>query len=62
MLADTVLATTFRFERETKNTVRFEEIENDEAPVIGSLYLQKHAHKRIGSPQKITVRIEAADS
>lgn len=49
----------FEMSKETKNTVRFEEVEGNEAPIIGSLYLQKHAFKRLGSPQRLKVRIEA---
>lgn len=49
----------FEFERDTKNTVRFQEVEGDEAPVIGTLYLQKHAYKKLGSPKRVKVRIEA---
>ena len=50
----------FEFERETKNTVRLQEVETDEAPVVGTLYLQKHAYKKLGSPKRLKVRIEAA--
>ena len=37
-----------RKERETKNTIRFEELENEEGnpPLIGTLYVQKWALKR----------------
>lgn len=51
----------FEFERETKNTVRLAEVEGDEAPAIGSLYLQKHAYKKLGSPRRLKVKIEAGD-
>lgn len=48
-------------ERETKNTVRYEEVESEsgEPPVIGTLYVQKWALKRLGSPEQIRVTIEA---
>ena len=48
-------------ERETKNTVRYEEVESEsgEPPVIGTLYVQKWALKRLGSPEQIRVKIEA---
>ncbi len=49
------------FEKETKNTVRLQEVETDEAPVVGTLYIQKHAFKKLGSPQRLKVRIEAGN-
>jgi hypothetical protein len=51
----------FRRERETKNTIRFEEVESEsgDPPVIGSLYLQKWAVKRLGDPQKLKVMVDA---
>lgn len=51
----------FQRERETKNTIRFEEVESQsgEPPVVGSLYLQKWAVKRLGDPQKIRVTVDA---
>ena len=51
----------FRRERETKNTIRFEEVESEsgDPPVIGSLYLQKWAVKRLGDPQKLKVTVDA---
>jgi hypothetical protein len=54
---------TLRFtrEKETKNTVRFEEnVAEGKPPVIGSLYVQKWA---VGSEESIDVTIgPAADS
>lgn len=48
-------------EKETKNTVKFEEDENDLGHlVIRSLYINKKEHKDIGAPKKITVTIDAA--
>jgi hypothetical protein len=47
-------------ERETKNTIRYAEIEGDKPPIIGTLYLQKFAVKRLEDPGKIRVTIEAA--
>lgn len=52
-------------ERETKNTVRFAEDEAGQpadhpgTPTVGTLYLQKAAHAKLGSPKQITVTIEA---
>jgi hypothetical protein len=48
---------TFEQEKETKNTVRFQEVVIDgEQPVIGPLYIQKHA---LGSepPKTVTVTV-----
>ena len=38
----------FYFEKETKNTIRFQEDVSDGAPVIGSLYVQKDYLDDIG--------------
>lgn len=51
----------FEYERETKNTVRLTEVETDEAPAVGTLYLQKHAYKKLGSPKRLKVQIEAGN-
>jgi hypothetical protein len=48
--------------KETKNTVRFEEPENDEPAVVGTLYLQKWAFHRLDDPETITVTIKGAGS
>ena len=50
---------TFAMERETKNTVRYQEQTAGEPPVVGTLYVQRWA---LGSPipQRLTVTIEAA--
>ena len=52
----------FVTERETKNTVRFQEEANGKPPmVIGTLYVQRWA---LGQPlpQRLTVTIEAASA
>lgn len=49
-----LLEVSFRFERETKNTLRYEEV--SEAPVIGTLYVQKLALP--GRPAGLFVRVE----
>ncbi len=54
------LRVTLHKARETKNTVRFEEPEGGEPPVIGTLYVQKWATHRLGDPETIAVVIEAA--
>ena len=52
---------TLRRAKETKNTVRFEEPDNDQPAVIGTLYLQKWAVHRLEDPETITVTIERAE-
>ena len=56
------VAVEFVKERETKNTVRFQEVEdaNGEPPAIGTLYLQKWVLRRLGDPQKLTVVVRTA--
>ena len=51
----------FVTERETKNTVRFQEEARGKPPVIGTLYVQRWA---LGEPlpQRLTVTIEAASA
>ncbi len=52
----------FDRERETKNTVRFEERVGDDPPIIGTLYIQKWALRRLGEPSNLRVRIDAGQS
>jgi hypothetical protein len=47
-------------EKETKNTIRFIEPEGDEPMVIGTLYVQKFALRRMGNPDRIEVTIRPA--
>lgn len=56
------LTLTFRRERETKSTVRYEEVVTDTPSVVRTLYLQKWAHNRLGEPEPITVQVAAAPS
>ena len=49
----------FEIERETKNTIRYEEVAAGQPPAIGTLYVQKWALK--GSPKRLKVTIEAAE-
>ena len=51
----------FVTERETKNTVRFQEEATGKPPIIGTLYVQRWA---LGEPlpQRLTVTIEAASA
>jgi hypothetical protein len=56
---------TFEEERETKNTVRFQEIvSGDETPTIGTLYVQKAAVERLGfngsTGRRVHLTLEAA--
>ena len=44
--------------KETKNSVRYEESETGEPPVIGTLYVQKWAVRRLEDAETITVTIE----
>jgi hypothetical protein len=48
-------------ERETKNTVRFQEVESADGtpPAVGTIYVQKYAVRQLGNPDRIRVRIEA---
>jgi len=55
-----MLELSFERERETKNTVRYEEQVMDEPPVVGNLYLQKYALNRLGNPDRLRVTIDAA--
>ncbi|MFQ6059898.1 MAG: hypothetical protein ACE5KV_01190 [Thermoplasmata archaeon] len=48
---------TFRYERDTKRTYRFQE--ESEIPVVGTLYVQKSAFK--SRPEKIEVVLKAKD-
>ena len=50
----------FEQEKETKNTVRYQEVADDE-PVVGTLYVQKWAAKKLGNTTKIKLTIEAEE-
>lgn len=54
------LSATFSKEKETKNTIRFAEDVDNEAPIVGTIYVQKYALNRLSNPSKIKVTIEAA--
>jgi len=51
---------TFTMERETKNTIRYQEDSNGNPPAIGTLYLQKWL---LGDrpPKKLTVTVVEAE-
>ena len=57
-----MLEITFDKERETKNTVRFEERGGEDPQIVGTLYLQKWALRRLGDPSVLRVRIEAVEA
>jgi len=58
------LKATFEVERETKNTIRFAEVEGSQPPIIGTLYVQKWAVRKLkdlkdGEVKTVTVTVEA---
>lgn len=50
---------TFNFERETKNTYRFQEEESSGPPKVGTLYVQKWSFDT--RPKRIKVIIEVLE-
>ncbi len=52
----------FQHERETKNTVVFSEVLNEEHAVaaIGTLYLQKPVHRELGAPKSLSIQLRSA--
>jgi len=48
----------FEFEKSTKNTHRFTEVDNGEAPKIGTLYVKKYCFTESVPPKKIKVTVE----
>jgi len=53
------LALRFVRERETKNTVRYQELAEDGEPVVGSLYVRKAELARLGDPRELAVIVRA---
>lgn len=54
------LSATFIVEKDTKNTVRFTEIESDQPPIMGTAYVQKWALRKLGNgatPSKVRITI-----
>jgi hypothetical protein len=54
------LSATFTLEKETKNTIRYQEIDGDQPPIMGTAYVQKWALKKLGNgtaPSRITITI-----
>ena len=53
------LIITLTQERDTKNTIRYAEVEGYRGTALGTLYLQKWAAAQLGRPASIRVTIEA---
>lgn len=54
------LTAEFKTEKETKNTIRFaEQNEETEHPIIGSLYLSKVAVAKLGAKNGVRVTVAA---
>ena len=49
----------FEIEKETKNTIRYQEVAEGQPPVIGTIYVQKWALE--GTPKKVKVTLEVED-
>ena len=49
----------FTVERGTKRTMRFQEVTDNDHPVVGTLYVQKDALAELGNPETLTVTIAA---
>lgn len=52
----------FERERETKNTIRYQELAKDSEYVVGSLYVRKPELAGLGDPSELTVIVRAADA
>jgi len=55
------LELTFTVEKDTKNTRRFQEEASDSPPVIGTLYVQQWALRKLTGgdlPDRVTVTVE----
>ncbi|RZN72308.1 MAG: hypothetical protein EF807_01530 [Candidatus Methanolliviera hydrocarbonicum] len=48
----------FEIEKETKNTIRFKEIEGDTPSVIKTVYVQKETFGGGDTPKKIKITLE----
>lgn len=54
-------ALAFEQEKVTTNTVRFQEAgPTADNPVVGVLYVKKHAHKAMGEPTTLLVEVKPA--
>jgi hypothetical protein len=52
----------FERERETKNTIRYQELTKHSEYVVGSLYVRKEERARLGDPHELAVIVRAADA
>ncbi len=60
-MATEAITVRFKRERETKRTMRFQEmVEDDQHPAIGALYVQKPAYAELGRPETVKVEVTAA--
>jgi hypothetical protein len=50
----------FERERETKNTIRYQELAEGSEQVVGSLYVRKAELARLGDPRELAVIVRAA--
>ncbi len=57
MSPTTEIQLSFAKDRETKNTIRFEE--QAEEPIVGTLYVKKTALETISNPDTVTVTVTA---
>ena len=54
----------FEIEKQTKNTVRYRELERDEPAKVGTIYVQKWVLRRLNGgefPKRIKITIEAVE-
>lgn len=47
----------FQKEKETKNKIRFQEVDHDKGEIIGNIYLTKDAFADLGNPESIAVDV-----
>lgn len=50
----------FERERETKNTIRYQELAEDSEYVVGSRYVRKAELARLGDPHELTIIVRVA--
>ena len=59
------LKATFVQEKDTKNTVRYAEVEGEQPPIMGTAYVQKWALRKLGggqTPARITITITVEEA
>lgn len=52
----------FKFERDTKNALRYQEETNGGPPFVGTLYVKKYAQVVAAAPDTLRVTVEAVQS